>query len=340
MNQSLEQIARLAGVSRSTVSRVVNNHPNVKPGTRERVQAVIRQQNFRPNAAARTLATQESRVLSLVIPQAAASTFTDPYFPTLIQSILAKANDVDYALMLWLGDSGEEADRFTQRVLNNNLFDGLLIAAAVNNDPLIPQLAGGRFPFIVIGPPSLPNLNFIDVDNLSAATAAVAHLIDMGWRRIGTISGPLNMGAARARLDGYCRALAEAGYPVDETLIVEGNFDEPSGYAGMRVLLEKQVDAVFAASDMMAFGALRAIHEAGLCVPDDLGIVGFDNLPATAQTQPPLTTVHQPIHEIGILATQMLLDLLQGKAESPYQKILPATLVVRDSSGRNLPDTQ
>src|SRR5690606_4313945 len=230
MNQNLEHIARLAGVSRSTVSRVINNHPNVKPETRARVQAIIREQNFRPNAAARTLVTQESNVLSLVIPQAVASTFTDPYFPMLIQSITAKANELDYALMLWIGNSNEMADRFAQRVLENSLFGGLLIAAAVNNDPLIPYLVNVQIPFLIIGPPPLPELNFIDVDNLGAARAAVSHLIDMGWKRIGTITGPLNMGAAAARLDGYRLALQEAGLTVDEALIVEGRFDEPSGY--------------------------------------------------------------------------------------------------------------
>ncbi|MFO7322909.1 MAG: LacI family DNA-binding transcriptional regulator [Chloroflexota bacterium] len=335
MNQNLEHIARLAGVSRSTVSRVINNHPNVKPETRARVQAIIREQNFRPNAAARTLVTQESNVLSLVIPQAVASTFTDPYFPMLIQSITAKANELDYALMLWIGNSNEMADRFAQRVLENSLFGGLLIAAAVNNDPLIPYLVNVQIPFLIIGPPPLPELNFIDVDNLGAARAAVSHLIDMGWKRIGTITGPLNMGAAAARLDGYRLALQEAGLTVDEALIVEGRFDEPSGYEAMNALLQQQVDAVFVASDMMAFGALRAIHEAGLRVPEDIGIVGFDDLPASASSTPPLTTVRQPIQEVGSLATQMLADLLQGRAEPPYQKILPATLVVRQSSGSN-----
>ncbi len=335
MSQNLEEIARLAGVSRSTVSRVINSHPNVSERTRLRVMRVIQEQNFRPNLAARSLVTQRTRILSLVIPQAVSATFTDPYFPTLIQSIMLKANEFDYAVMLWLGKSGERADRLYDRVFKNSLFDGMLVAAAVNDDPLIPRLTQANFPVVLIGPPSLSNLNYIDVDNQHAAEIAVSYLIQNGWKRIGTITGPLNMGAAVARLDGYCRALQQAGLPVDKTLIVEGNYDEQSGYTGMRVLLERHVDAVFSASDVMALGALRAIHYANLRVPDDIAIVGFDDLPVAATATPPLTTIHQPIHELGSMATEMLIDLLDGKARPPYQKILPAQLVVRESTSQS-----
>jgi LacI family transcriptional regulator, galactose operon repressor len=333
MPQNLEDIARLAGVSRSTVSRVINHHPNVSQRTRDRIMKVIEEQGFRPNLAARALVTQQTRCLSLVIPQAVAETFTDPYFPTLVQGVAQKANQCDYSVVLWIGNSAEEEERLCERILNHSLFDGLILASVVNDDPLIPRLAKAGFPFVLIGPPQLDNLNYIDVDNVRSAQVAVSHLIRLGWKRIGTITGPLTMGAAQDRLAGYRRALERAGRAVDNTLIVEGDFLENSGYLAMTMLLQRHVDAVFVASDMMALGAMRAIREAGLRVPGDIALVGFDDVPAAAASTPPLTTVRQPIRELGVQATQILIDLLNGVVEQPHQVILPAQLIVRDTCG-------
>lgn len=332
MNHNLEYIARIAGVSRSTVSRVINQHPNVRSSTRDRVLKVIRDNNFRPNMAARSLVTQQTRVLSLVIPQAIAYTFTDPYFPTLIQSVMAKAGEFDYAVMLWIGNGDEDHDRFGGRVIRNSLFDGMMVASAVIDDPLVPYLSEAGYPFVLVGPPPFDNLNYVDVDNEGGAFTAATHLIAVGWTRIGLITGPLNMGSAISRANGYRRALLTTGVPLDENLIVEGAYTEQSGYDAMQTLLDQRVDAVFCSSDMMAFGALRAIADRGLQVPCDIGIAGFDDLPASASTNPPLTTVHQPIGGIGSQATQMLIDLLTGRAEPPYQRILPSHLVIRGTS--------
>ncbi len=333
MRQNLEDIARLSGVSRSTVSRVINEHPNVSVQTREKVLQIIHEQNYRPNPAARALATQQARTVSVVIPQAVSNAFGDPYYAILVQGIMAKANEFDYAVLLWLGGSNEEENRFGERVLNHTLVDGLLITAAEADDPLIPHLAKAGFPFVVIGPPPSDSLNYVDIDNVRGAQLAVTHLIHLGWERIGTIAGPLQSGAAQARLKGYRQAFERAGRKLDERLIVQGAFDEVSGYVRMRTLLQRGVDAVFVASDMMAVGALRAIHEQGLRVPDEIGIVGFDDQPFAAATTPPLTTVRQPIQELGAVAMQILLDLLNGAQETPGQIILPAQLIVRDTCG-------
>lgn len=333
MGESLEDIAKLAGVSRSTVSRVINNHPNVKPRTRHKVMKIIRERHYRPNLAARALVTQRTRVISLVIPQDVIGIFTDPYFPTLMQGIMLQANEHDYAVTLWIGSNVEEEERFFQHVLGNSLFDGVILASAVEKDPLIPWLAESDYPFILIGPPQLGNLNFIDVDNVQGAQLAVSHLIRLGRRRIGTITGPLNMGASLDRLKGYRQALEHARIPLDEALVVAGSFNERSGYMAMKMLLQQQVDAVFAASDMMAVGALHAIAEAGLRVPDQISLVGFDDLPLAGMSSPPLTTVHQPIRELGALAAQVLIDLLDGSVKPPYQRVLPPELVIRKTCG-------
>ncbi len=333
MGQNLEDIARLAGVSRSTVSRVVNNHPNVSPRTRQKVMQIIHERHYRPNLAARALVTQHTQVLSLVIPQDVVGTFSDPYFPTLMQGVMIEANAHDYAIMLWIGSNIEEEERFFEHVLGNSLFDGIILASAVDHDPLIPWLVQSGYPFILLGPPQLSDLNYIDVDNVRGGQLAVTHLVRAGRRRIGTITGPLNMGAALDRLKGYRQALEQAHIPVDESLIVEGHFNESSGYMAMKTLVARQVDAVFAASDMMAVGALRAIAEAGLRVPEHIGVVGYDDLPVAGITNPPLTTIRQPIREVGSLAAQVLIELLKGTVKQPYQLVLPPELVIRGTCG-------
>lgn len=333
MISSLEHIAKIAGVSKSTVSRVINSHPNVSERTRQRVLDAIRTSGYRPNRAARALVTRQTRVISLVIPIALSATFTDPYFPALIQSITLAANERNYAIMLWVGNSSEEEDRYTERILNNGLFDGIIVASAVDDDPLLKRITPSKFLHVLIGPPQQQVENYVDVDNCSAACAAVTHLIQLGLKRIGTITGPLNTGAARDRLTGYRTALEQGGVAVDEALIVSGNFDEASGYTAMKCLIEYHVDAVFCASDMIASGALRALLDAGLHVPDDVAVVGFDDMPFAATTNPPLTTVHQPIDELGRRAAELLISLIEGEPVPSKHVMLTAHLIVRSSCG-------
>lgn len=336
MKYNLKDIARLAGVSKSTVSRVVNNQPNVNERTRQKVLDVIRQHNFRLNTAARALVTQQTRVLSVIIPQPLASTFTDPYFPSVIQSVSKVANEHDYAIMLWIGNDMEEEDRFGERILMNGLFDGALIASAVDNDPLVGRLSKAGFPYVLIGPPQFAHANYVDIDNRTGAYQAVVHLIGLHRRRIGTITGPSNMGAAKDRLCGYRNALSDAGVSYDANLVYEGNYDEPSGYQGALALLRQHVDAIFAASDMMALGVLRALTDHDVKVPDDVAVVGFDDMPFSSHTKPTLTTVHQPIAELGADAARTLIRLVEGQLVEPYQVIFPAHLVVRESCGTHL----
>jgi LacI family transcriptional regulator len=333
MTHNLEDIAELAGVSRSTVSRVINNHPHVSERTRRRVMQIIEEQKFQPNRAARALATKNSRVLSVVIPQAISSTFTDPYFPTLIQGITFAANQHDYAVMLWIGNDAEEEERLYDRILAHSLFDGLLISSVVDDDPIISWLIDAQFPFLLVGPPLVEGMNYVDVNNYESARNAVSHLIRLGRKRIGTITGQLNMRAARHRLEGYQQALNDARLPADSNFIYEGNYQEKSGYVGMTQLLRHKVDAVFAANDVMALGAIRAIQDHGLCVPNDVSVVGYDDLPISATSAPTLTTVRQPIQEIGSTAVQGIIGLLEGSLKTPFQKILSAHLVVRESCG-------
>jgi LacI family transcriptional regulator len=315
---------------------VVNNQPNVNEHTRAKVLEIIRQHNFHLNTTARALATRQTRILSVIIPQSIASTFTDPYFPSVIQSVSKVANEHDYAIMLWIGNDAEEAERFGERIVTNGMFDGALIASSIDNDPLVEYLSKAGFPYAIIGPPHFENANYVDVDNCTGAYHAMVHLIGLRRKRIGMITGPMNMGASKDRFSGYRNALADANIAYNANLVFEGNFEELSGYHGTLALLQQNVDAIFAASDTMALGVLRALSERGVKVPDEVAVVGFDDMPFASHTKPALTTVHQPIAELGADAARTLIRLVERQLVEPYQAIFPAYLIVRESCGAHL----
>lgn len=333
---SLEDIAARAGVSRSTVSRVINNEMYVSEKTRRRVMEVIEQVGFAPNPAARALVTQRTKVIGVIIPQVPIVTFEDAYYyPSLLQGVSRITNAHDYALLLWLGNSDVDEERFHRRIISNRLMDGAIIASAAHDDPLIQHFLDNNIPFVLVERPGrdADRISFVTIDNFQAAYSAVMHLIALGRRRIGTITGNLAITDGQDRLAGYRQALEDAGLGVDESLIAVGNFSFRGGYNGMRALIAQRVDAVFAGNDITARGALQALHEAGLCIPDDIAIVGFDDLPTATQVTPPLTTVRQPIEEKGAQATAILLHIIENGHSAPQHVYLPTELIIRESCG-------
>jgi LacI family transcriptional regulator len=330
---NLEQIAKLSGVSRSTVSRVVNNDPNVSVATREKVMQVVKRVNYTPNAAARGLAAGRTHVLGLVIPTGVASLFTDPYFPILIQGVSSACNAREYSVMLWLAEPEYERRQIRQ-IMYSGLVDGVIVSSMLLNDSLVQALSDGDLPFMLVGRhPTDTRASYVDADNIGGAREAVTHLLRLGRTRVATITGPHNVIAGADRLAGYLAALRDRGVVSDPNLIAEGDFTEAGGYRAMQQLLAYRPEAVFAASDIMAFGALRALRESGLRVPDDVAVVGFDDLPQSARTEPPLTTVRQPTYRLGTTTVDSLLDLIEHPDSSPRRIVLPTELVVRASCG-------
>lgn len=330
---TLEEIAKVAGVSRSTVSRVINDEPNVRPAVRQRVWEVVETMGYHPNAAARSLASRRSQVIGVIIPQTVNTVFADPFFPGVLRGIADAANEHKYHLMLSMVSPPLEED-FYRRALRSQLLDGVVIMSAFLDDPLIPRLLRDRIPFVIIGRyPRESAASYVDADNVRGSRMATAHLLRQGRQRMASITGPASMIAGLDRREGYQTALREADLPLEEKLIVAGDFTEASGYAAMQQLLPQEPDAVFVANDLMAVGALRAIRQAGRRVPEDVALVGFDDAQVAAYADPPLTTVRQPVYELGSTAIDLLLRLLESDTQSPLRAILPTELVIRASCG-------
>jgi LacI family transcriptional regulator len=313
---------------------VVNGQPNVREHVRKRVLDVIESTGYHPNVAARALASQRSWTIGLVIPRSVGSFFTDPYFPRLLQGIAQACNQANYTLGLFLVSSKEDEDKIFPRVSRRGMLDGMIVQSGQIGDRLIDRLVASGVPLVILGRPvDARDVSYIDVDNVSAAAGAVTYLARLGYDRIATITGPAKSTVSIDRRLGYLRALAEQSLSVDEALVAEGDFTEAGGYEATRRLLAANPNAIFAASDTMAIGGMRAVREAGMNVPGDVAFVGFDDLPSSAVSHPQLTTVHQPIYEFGARAVEVLVDLIENGVEPPRRIIMDTELVVRASCG-------
>jgi LacI family transcriptional regulator len=333
-NLTLEDIAQKAGVSRSTVSRVINNQPNVRADVRERVWEVINATGYHPNVAARSLASQRSSMIGLVLPHSVSSFFTDPYFPHLIQGIAQGCNQYDQTLGLFLVATKEDEEKIFTRASRGGLLDGLIVQAGHHGDPIVGRLMNVNIPLVFAGRPfSEGEVSYIDIENVDGAYNAVSHLVRLGYKRIATIAGPEHSTAGLDRKQGYISALKDRDIDIDESLIIEADFSEAGGYQAMKDLLPSKPDAVFAASDIMAIGAMRAAREMGLSIPEDVAFVGFDDLPLSSPPSPSLTTVRQPIYRFGRTAVETLIDLIENGSEPPRRILMSTELIIRESCG-------
>ena len=328
---TLEQVARHAGVSRATVSRVVNGSTTVAADIRELVIQAVRDLGYVPNHAARSLVTQRANSFALVLPEPSTRVFSeDQFFPALIRGVSQELEMVESQLVLMMATSEASHARIAQYVLAGHV-DGVMIASMHGVDPLPKALFGTGVPVVTngraLGPSPVP---YVDVDSTGGSEAAVRYLISSGRRQIATITGPQDMVAGIDRLAGYSAGLASTG---QQPMIAEGDFTRDSGEAQMSRLLAEhpKLDAVFAASDLMAHGATRSLRRAGRRVPDDVAVVGFDDVELARYVDPPLTTVHQPILEIGRTLVRQLVAMVGGSSVE-QSVVLPTRLVVRESA--------
>ncbi|MGW0082350.1 LacI family DNA-binding transcriptional regulator [Streptomyces sp. NPDC003393] len=331
---TLNAVAARAGVGRGTVSRVINGSPKVSDRSRAAVEQAIAELGYVPNRAARALVTRRTDSIALVVPDAETRLFSEPYFSEIIRGVSAGLAGAGMQLLLVLARDATEYSRLAP-YLSAQRVDGVLLMAVHSDDTLPDQLEELAVPTVLAGRRNAAEpLGHVRSDNAGGARVAVEHLLAGGRRAIATITGPLDMDVARARLDGYREALRQAGHTADEDLVASGDFTEEGGRAAMRELLRRHpgLDAVFAASDVMASGAVLELRAAGLRVPHDVAVIGFDDSIVARHVDPPLTSVRQPVHEMGRTMANLLLDEITRRGTGHRQVVLPTELVVRQST--------
>jgi DNA-binding LacI/PurR family transcriptional regulator len=328
---TLEAVAARAGVGRGTVSRVINGSPKVSPEAREAVQQAIEELGYVPNRAARTLVTRRTDTVALFVSESEERVFGEPYFAGIIRGISAGLADTGLQLLLAIAQSADEHERF-ERYLTGQHVDGVLLISLHGGDPLPRHLEESGVPTVLGGAPvGVEPVSVVDADNRGGARNAVEHLIGLGRRRIATITGPQDMRVGVDRVDGYRDALSAAGLT---ELVAAGDFSEESGVRAMHELLVRDpgLDAVFTASDPMAVGAMRVLKEHGRRIPDDVAVVGFDDSATARHTDPPLTSVHQPLEAMGREMSRLLVARIRGETIERSTVILDTHLVTRESS--------
>ncbi|WP_052850364.1 LacI family DNA-binding transcriptional regulator [Streptomyces avicenniae] len=334
---TLEDVAREAGVSRATVSRVINGIRNVDPEIQQVVRQAIADTGYIPNRAARTLVTRRAGDVALVVSGAGeegagAGLPGDPFFGRIAGGVVGYLRPRGMYPVLMLADS-DEARRQVVGHLRQGHADGALLVSTHAADPLPRQLAAAGLPAVLFARPARPApVSFVDLAHQDGARLAADHLVARGCHRVGTVTGPLDVLASQDRLTGFRDAMARHGHPYVPA--AEGNFTLDSGEAAMHRLLaeEPALDGVFVANDLMAQGALHALRETGRDVPGDVAVVGFDDSSAALACRPALTTVRQPIEEMAAEMTRLLLDLIETPGRRPTSVIFEPSLVVRQSA--------
>lgn len=339
---TIKDIARMCGVSTATVSYVINNGPRpVHPQTRERVLSAIQQLNYFPSAVARGLQGKRMNAFGVVFPGEVAAPLSNPYFAPVLDGILDIAMRRKQNLTLFSGHTWTDAVH-SLPVYCDGRCDGLLLIAPPAQSDIIAALLEQQVPFVLINEsPEHVAISRIDVDNVAAASMIVHHLLQQGHRRIGMLCAEAGAHSVAQRLQGYRQAIETWGLFYDPALVVYGQYQEASGYENAQTLLRlpaaQRPTALFCCNDAIAFGAMCTLKETGLRVPEDISVAGFDDIPAAATADPPLTTVRQPLRRLGERAAEILLAHIHDGVPAGQKELLPTELVIRSSVAPPLP---
>jgi LacI family transcriptional regulator len=329
-NVTIVDVAREAGVSYSTVSRVVNNFKHVKPATRDRVEAAMKRLGYVANLQARSLAGGRSQVIGMLIYALDTS-----YHMEIVKGVDTEISKLDYDLMLSTTHRRKRKESTYVAQLTQGIVDGLLIVLPRNLEAYTGDLYQRGVPYVLIDHEAIDGdlSNTVMATNWQGAYDATTYLIELGHQRIGFVTGTIEVTSAQERLAGYQTSLRDHDLLVDPELICKGDFLEESGFeAAQKFLnLEKPPTAGFASSDNCAIGVMKAVIQAGYRVPEDVSIIGFDDVPEASYMRPMLTTVRQPLREMGQLATCILVERLEDPSLQPVQAILPTEIIIRDS---------
>ncbi len=330
-----KEIARLARVSQATVSRVLNNDPQVNEELRQRVLAVVDALGYVPDARAQSLRAQRTRLLGFVVHRAPTALAHDPFFSALIASIIDQAGRQGYHLCVDAARTVKGQRAIYEELLRTRRVDGLILVESETRDERIARLTAQGFPFVLIGRYEPEDaICTVDNDNIGAARMATEYLLRQGRQRIAYIGGPAGLTVTRDRLHGYRAALESHGIAYDPHLVAFGASSEQGGARAMEELLSLSMrpDAVLAFDDVLAIGAMRQAQRHGLRIPDDVAVVGFNDTPLCSFVEPALTSVAIDIPMLARAATQRLIDLIEGRPVEPRRLIVPARLVPRESA--------
>lgn len=328
MSVNLRDVAELAGVSLATASRVINGHPQVSEETRRKVLAAVEQLGYKPEES-KPRRHLTNRVIALIVPDV-----SSPFYCAILRGVEMEAFSQQFDLVLYTTE-GRSQVNVAERVAAAKNISGVIVVTPRHGEDRYLREIGAQLPVVVVDHRAEGSgFAHITVDNLRAGFQATSHLIAQGHKRIGFISGPLSIESARDRLRGYRLALDEANIPFDETLVLQGDFEQSTGYRLLKEWIAKnpQPDAWFCSNDLMAAGAIQALVEHGISVPSNVAVMGFDDLNIAELTHPRLTTMRQPIREMGEIAIRILLRLLDGEELETNRIVLNAELVVRESA--------
>jgi DNA-binding LacI/PurR family transcriptional regulator len=331
---TLEEVARRAGVSRATVSRVINDSPKVSPSAREAVLAAVAALQYVPNQVARSLVRRRTDTLALVLSEPDTRLFSDPFFASIVRGVSAALADTERNLVLLTARDRREQEKVGRYVMQGHV-DGVVFMSLHREDVLPGILERSGVPVVLAGRPldGRP-ASYVDADNVGGGRAATDHLLGSGRRVVAAVTGPADMVAGIDRHAGYRAAVEAAGSAYRAELVEEGDFTEPGGRRATEALLARvpDLDGLFVASDPMAVGALAALRTAGRRVPDDVAVVGFDDAAVAATCDPPLTTVAQPLPEMARLLVELLVRRVEGAADMHDHHLVPTRLVRRASA--------
>lgn len=328
-------VAKLAHVSRTTVSFILNNVPGVSisAATRQRVLDAAKELSYSPNVAGKKLVSGKSYTIGLVLCQSPEQIFTDAFLPQVILGVEQAAMQQGFHVLLKPVDPNDTGGY--ARLITENHVDGILLSGPRQDDTALMQLHQQRVPIMLMGQLPETDIPFVDINATAGAELAVTHLIEHGHQSIGMITNaPLDYTSAQQRRAGYVKALKKAKLSINKALIKAGNYTPASGYEAMKALLQltPRLTAVFVASDVVAMGAILAIKEAGLHIPNDIAVVGFDDIPLAEFYDPPLTTIRLPAFGLGWAGGERLIRLIQGEGLNDASLLLESTLIPRQSS--------
>ncbi len=336
MSVTLKDIARKVGYSVTTVSRALNDYDDVNEETKQLIKRVAREMGYHPHVIAQSLQRQRTNTVGFIVP-ATEHYLSDPYFIELLAGIGDGAASYDFDLLVSTRKPMDPQERLAyERMVKGRRVDGIIVARTRRKDERIAYLMSEEFPLVAFGrTDSDLDFPYLDVDGEEGIREAVRYLIGLGHQRIGFISPSMYLMFAEHRLAGYKRALQDHGLKFDPALLVEGNLTQSGGYRGMEQLLdlEDPPTAIVAGNDLMAFGAMEAAQDRGWVVGRDVAVVGFDDVPLAAYFRPSLTTIRQPVYDIGKTLSQMLIKIVRGEDLAERQVILRPELVIRESSG-------